>query len=557
MFRRTARALTTNLNIPFDQWMDELRVPNEGSSPSHTNRVAKTLLRKCDPNQYLLSHTTIVASVDTFEPKKASTGRRMNRGVEIDVRYPNYRIKPECHEIINNNGDAWDRSLLLSTYKTFVGAPVYLEHIQIPELSKGFIVDAIARDLGHSVYVDILMATDRKHKKLVNDILSGEIYGASMGCISLFTVCTKCGNVASDDVQLCPCVMYDGKGTTFASDGIQHPLAELIGHISVPNSNQFIEASWVKSPAFRGAVKRNLLNPEVASDDKIAARVEESGRIHSVRVTQPLPVGQTVLAASRFAEDEQAPADQGPADQGPADQGQGQDPAGQGQGQGQGQGDPTEFETQALGDDLGPPPSGGGGGGGGLSDQGQGQGDQAQAPGAGEAPTEDKFSDLVTKIEEAVLQGIVEKLLDRVGPKPADVGYADAGSTAPGVESYNTNLGAEFSRKLRHKFAGSPRLIDWAERTHRIVRIGGRKSITANKLTASDLVVFSWVQDKINAGAWPDKYYKAAMATGAMKSYPSERSYLATCSVKLGKKLLPKEKQFFLRKGKISNLTPD
>ena len=174
--RRYASALVTSRDVLFDQWMDEIRAQNEGAVPkNHVNRVANVILRKADPKQYLLSHATIVASVDTYAPKNAKTGRTSNRGVQIEVRYPDYRIKPDGHEIINNNGDAWERSLLLATYRTFIGAPNYLEHIQLPELSKGFIVDAISRDLGKTCYIDILVGTDRKHGKLVSDILSGEM----------------------------------------------------------------------------------------------------------------------------------------------------------------------------------------------------------------------------------------------------------------------------------------------------------------------------------------------------------------------------------------------
>src|SRR5690606_8964420 len=66
-------------------------------------------------------------------------------------------------------------------------------------------------------------------------------------CISLFTMCSRCGNVAVDDSQICSHVAYDGKLTSYTDeDGAEHRLGELIGHVTVPNSNQFIEASWVQ-----------------------------------------------------------------------------------------------------------------------------------------------------------------------------------------------------------------------------------------------------------------------------------------------------------------------
>jgi len=183
-FKRKANAIVSKSDIHFEEWMDEIRKNNEGAVPKdYVGRVAKDVLRKCDPNKYLLSHATIVASVDVYAPQGVKTGKMTdNRGMEIEVKWPEYRIKPECQELINNNGDAWERSLLLSTYRTFIGAPNYLEHIQIPELSKGFIVDAIARDLGNTCYIDILVGTDRKHNVLIQDILSNKLNAMSMGC---------------------------------------------------------------------------------------------------------------------------------------------------------------------------------------------------------------------------------------------------------------------------------------------------------------------------------------------------------------------------------------
>src|SRR3972149_6223075 len=99
-FKRYANSLVTNNDLRFDQWMEELRKPYAGTN-DHNTRVAKTLLRKVDPNQYLLSHATIVASVDTYSPKNVKLGRQLNRGLEIDVRYPDFRIKPECHYLAN------------------------------------------------------------------------------------------------------------------------------------------------------------------------------------------------------------------------------------------------------------------------------------------------------------------------------------------------------------------------------------------------------------------------------------------------------------------------
>ena len=150
-----------------------------------------------------------------------------------------------------------------NSYVLFNGVAVHnCEHLQIPELSKGKIVDAVARDIGESVYVDILVATERKHKPLVASIESGQLKTLSMGAQVRGTVCSKCGNYAEDETQLCNHIKYFKGGDFYDASGKKRKIAEICGHlIEEPGSCRFIEASWVANPAFTGAVLRNILSP--------------------------------------------------------------------------------------------------------------------------------------------------------------------------------------------------------------------------------------------------------------------------------------------------------
>lgn len=544
-FKRYAHAIISQQDVHFDQWMEEIRKQHEGVVPKdYAGRVAKGIFRKCDPKQFLLSHATIVASVDTYAPKDGKSGRKLVNGVQVDVKWPDYRIKPECHEIINNNGDAWERGLLLATYRTFIGAPNYLEHIQLPELSKGFIVDAIARDLGKTCYIDILVATDRKHRLLVNDILSGQINAMSMGCISLFTVCTKCGNVAVDDSQLCPCVMYEGKGTKFIDEnGIIHPIAELIGHKSVPDSNQFIEASWVRNPAFGGAARRNILNPE---QEAVASQMQEAASIYELRQNIDELIGIKKAASMKIAQDEPAgePPAEGGDEPGPPELGGGDEGGGE-----PGFGDKGD---EGGGDEPG------------FGDKGDEGGDE---PGVGEEPKPEedpskaKFGELLEKAQEYLLQSIVKGLEDKMKPTPEDVGSVTiptAISDTEGVNRGNDNLvrsSIEFNRRLNIAFKGYPGLIRWAQQAYKTVHMGGKRAIASARMSPRDLIVLSWIEDTVRSHKYPSDLYKVAMNVGPSKSYPSEASYLAACRVCLGRALTAKERQFFSWKGRIASLS--
>jgi hypothetical protein len=261
-FLRTANATLVKPAISMPAW-DEVRSHATvlGSAFDHRN-ATKAIVQKYQPDQYMLSHCTIIASVDA-EDTRLPIGRQMVDGFQIDRRYSDFQVSPKTAKYINNNNDCWERRLLLACFRTFVGGENYVEHLQVPELSKGKIIDAAARDIGDSVYVDILVATNLVHQPLIHAIRTGQLQTLSMGCQVQFTICTKCGNVAEDETQLCSHVRYM-KGNTYL-DGLGKPrkIAELCGHINAePGSVKFIEASWVANPAFTGAVLRNILTPQ-------------------------------------------------------------------------------------------------------------------------------------------------------------------------------------------------------------------------------------------------------------------------------------------------------
>lgn len=520
-FKRYARALTSKRDIQFEYWMDELRKNAADVVPEkQVIRTAKQVLTRCDPKQFLLSHATIVASVDTFSPKNSATGRSVcEKGSEIEVRFTDYRIKPECQSLINNNGDAWSRPLLMSTYKTFVGAPNYLEHIQLPALSKGFIVDAIARDVGNSCYIDILVATDRKHAKLVSDILSGKINSLSMGCISLFTVCTRCGNVAADDSTLCSHVMYDGKGSNFIEeDGQEYRLAELIGHVTVPDSNQFIEASWVHNPAFRGAVRRSFLNEdEIVGNLGFATRLSESSELAEMRtggMEFSVP-SRSASTKSRVALGDDPPLGDAK-DDAPGDAPAGDDaPSG---------GDDEDVSDSELSFDADSDTT--------LDDK--------------PASSKDKIQGLADKIKEQVLQLVVDDLSDELKPTAEEVGTA---APPPDMDLNDTLLA--FDSQLQKKFAGHIKLIRWASSVNRDLR----RTRSYRKYSSRDLVLFSWIEDVVRGKAHDPSFYAVAMDVGALDAYPSQNSFLANCSIKLNRPMSAKIEKFFLDKGRIASLS--
>lgn len=133
-------------------------------------------------NRQAVHNCTIVASVDVYAPVGMKTGSVLEDGFRVDRKFPEFRVTPETDQYINNNLDFWPRQVLLASYATFIGGHNFVEHIQMEEQSRGRIIDAVARDVGNSVYIDILIATDRKHKDLVSAIKNGKMGSLSMGC---------------------------------------------------------------------------------------------------------------------------------------------------------------------------------------------------------------------------------------------------------------------------------------------------------------------------------------------------------------------------------------
>lgn len=277
-FLRTAQALVVHPRATQAGW-SKVRMAKIAPGQPAQNLVAQAsdiLGQVFDPAKFLLTHCTIVASVDVIDVAGVKLGSVKEDGKKVNRKYSNYRVTAETDSYINNNLDCFSRDVLLKSYRSFIGAHNFLEHVQVEDLSKGRIIDAVARDIGDSIYVDILVATDRKHAVLVNDIENGRLGTLSMGCSVEQTICTKCGNVAVDETELCECIKY-AKGNMFLDErGKRHRIAELCGHESLDPTGgvTFIEGSWVASPAFTGAVMRNIITADSLSA-KAAAKVQE------------------------------------------------------------------------------------------------------------------------------------------------------------------------------------------------------------------------------------------------------------------------------------------
>jgi hypothetical protein len=243
-FKKFANAALVD-NVSMSSWEQLHGHRTFGHKTASFEKVA------ADTSSYLLSHCTIMSSVMTeAEPE-------------------DHLIKPECSHLVNNNDDAWTNEVLKLSHKSFVGAFNFVEHFQNSKFAKGHILDAVLRKVQIAppttwvYFCDILVATDLAHEKLVEDIRSGRVKYLSMGCVTDLVICSFCGSRVTDAATYCHHLQFQKGMFLQDEDGIPRRIAELCGHKTMANGGvKFVEASWVATPAFPGAAKRNIVSEE-------------------------------------------------------------------------------------------------------------------------------------------------------------------------------------------------------------------------------------------------------------------------------------------------------
>lgn len=521
-FAKTGKAALVKPGINADEWcgIRQAAMGDGGAKVASEMRAAKVTLDKVDPGKFLLSHCTIIASVDTDSVPGSSLGKQMVNGFQIDRKYPDYYIKPNTSKFVNNNNDAWERKLLLACYKTFIGGENYVEHIQIPEMSKGKILDAAARNIGDSVYVDILVATDRKHKPLVSAITSGQLGTLSMGCSVNFTICSKCGNVAEDETQLCSDIRYF-KGSEFIDEmGVTRKIAELCGHIDAePGSVGFIEGSWVANPAFKGAVIRNILTHEEAAalsgNPAFVAALSSDPRVAPIGAMQR--AARSLLGQDDFQFEEE-----------PADQGQEQ-VVDQGEDQG--------GQEQAVPDQGGESQESGGG---------QEQGD----------PMDSLVDELTTNVKDKVKQNVRE-----------EINEGDAAEVRQVLDENSSNESLIKSALQHEEWQRIAQLVKAKVGSKGSAKLllglifhkkGGWEAVRAAKqFTGVDILAVSRVLDMMTKRAsiaGEARVYRTVVAVGGTAPYEDVTTYLTACRRVLGRTLTGTETALVLEKGRLFSL---
>jgi len=551
-FAKFANASVVQPAINKAGW-DDIRHAAVGLGPNFDERIgtqAQVILQKYDPSKYLLSHCSIIASVDTEKPGQP-LGKQMFDGVQIDRQFPDYYITVGTSKYVNNNQDAWERKLLLAAYKTFIGAENYVEHIQIPELSKGKIIDAAARDIGDSIYVDILVATDKKHKALIDAITNGSLATLSMGCHVGFTVCTKCGNVAEDELQLCRHIKYQ-KGNFFLDPmGKRRKIAELCGHIDrEPGSVKFIEGSWVANPAFTGAVLRNILDPASAQMAELTRKKIQVAFSHPTRVADPTMLQKAARLAPIGVGSRAVPSDYlaylfdgapiGTLHAPPAFSTQAKAEQLRAERHAEVQ---SVYENRTAEQDFP-----------GESDTGGGE---QVAP----AEPEDPLKKVVDDLYKVLKDHVVTRVRD-------DISKDEAGNVKDILDENRSNESLIKSALRYAKWRERAKVIMASVKTPSTSRsvlaglilhdLGGWEAVRrANRFSGREILVMSRLIDRLtkrSSMAGDARIYRTVIAVGGTGQYSDVNLYLSACRKVVGRELMESEKAQLVEKGRLYSL---
>ena len=149
---------------------------------------------------------------------------------------------------------------------------------------------------------------------------------------------------------------------------------------------------------------------------------------------------------------------------------------------------------------------------------------------------------------------MVQKLGEKLEPKPEDVGTVAPPTNLIKGDENLVRSSEEFDRRVRILFPNTSSLQRWASRAYRTVHEGGLKAIRASKMSPKDLIVLSWIEDRVRSRDYSSKLYKTAMKVGPLVDFPSETSFLAACRMRLGRDLSTNEEKFLIWKGQIASV---
>ena len=300
------------------------------------------------------------------------------------------------------------------------------------------------------------------------------------------------------------------------NDGKKRSVAELCGHFLYPESNKFIEGSWVETPAFKGAVLRN----QIAIDDiDKKSFIEKYETIMNIQSSDLKSLAMKVVSACSFLDsvkkiiaktedptDELAPTDDpSPITDEPTDAPEDAPDA------------PTDTPDPAGVPSEGEP----------VPDELKGLGETPDAP-IEEQVKDDKLEEmgkipydaLKKEIKETLMKQIKKELADEVGISPEEINTLN-----------DVNLNDSLVKSNLDKISGKD--LTKIKLAKDLVKKNGKKSLLKEGFSQEDILKIAYLSKEYSI----NKDVYKAMSALKIKDFPTYRRYAKAVETRIGREL--------------------
>ncbi|QZE10436.1 hypothetical protein SEA_SCOOBYDOOBYDOO_90 [Mycobacterium phage ScoobyDoobyDoo] len=212
--------------------------------------------------------TTHKLTVDASNVVRTPSKQAIRKKIAKSHTLPGFQIKPgylytvvrAISARVNQNFDGWPSNELREAAHTFVGKPVFVNHHNYdPKQARGVVVASRYIENGIDKYIEVVQEIDaRRFPKLAQEIKSGGLDSVSMGAEAGFTICSACGNKASDVDEMCYHVLFKKGEKVNVRNKKTGKVEQRLVYESC-HKLSFFELSYVFDPADETAVASKVI----------------------------------------------------------------------------------------------------------------------------------------------------------------------------------------------------------------------------------------------------------------------------------------------------------
>ena len=202
-----------------------------------------------------------------------------------------YTVTRAISARINQNYDGFPSEELKKAYITFLGKPVFVNHVNDdPTKARGRVVGARYVENGEDKYIEVIQEVNaNKFPLLAKELRDAGLDSVSMGCSAERTICSFCGNEASGMFDMCAHVL-NSKGRKLRRQGANGEMEDVLVYEECRDLG-FFELSYVFDPADETAMVSNVV---------VASRNASRGSLNRIYCDLPGCNRWTLFGSERY-----------------------------------------------------------------------------------------------------------------------------------------------------------------------------------------------------------------------------------------------------------------